>query len=61
MINITIFSIVKASIKIAVSGKFTEDQLKILKRVVVVLEQHKLSVRLVMTEKKHKSCLRKVI
>lgn len=34
----------KAVIKIATAGKFTEDQEKIIKRVAIVLAEHNLSV-----------------
>lgn len=35
----------KAIIKIAAAGKFTEDQEKIIKRVAIVLIEHNLSVK----------------
>jgi len=42
----------KASIKIASAGKFTEDQERIIKRICIVLAEHDLSVAVVRKVKK---------
>ena len=51
----------KAVIKIATAGKFTEDQEKILKRVCIVLAEHDLSVQLQRKIKKVQTIKLKVV
>lgn len=43
----------KATIKIASAGKFTQDQISIIRRVSNVLLEHNLSVKITMNEKKN--------
>jgi len=47
-----IYMIMKALIKIASAGKFTEDQERIIKRICIVLAEHSLSVAVVRKIKK---------
>lgn len=51
----------KAIIKIATAGKFTEDQERIIKRVSIVLAEHNLSVAVVRKVKEVKTINLKVV
>ena len=51
----------KAVIKIATAGKFTEDQERIIKRICIVLSEHNLSVAVVRKVKKVQTIKLKVV